>query len=69
MQCATIRLLNIRKQQYARFDMKQIWFINALQLIIMHYNSLTSSDCDIAGKIIELFEFFVHWCSLKSQIV
>ena len=58
MQCATIRLLNIGKIQYALFDMKQIWFINALQLIILHCNPLTSCDCNIAGKLIELFEFF-----------
>ena len=32
-QVKIIRLLNIGKLQYALFDMKQIWFINALQLI------------------------------------
>ena len=58
MQCATIRLFNIGKPQYALFDMKQIWFINVLQLIILHCNPLTSRDCNVTGKIIELFEFF-----------
>ena len=57
MQCATIRLLKIGKLQYhALFDMKQIWFINALQVIIYCIaTTLTSSDCNIAGKLIEFY--------------
>ena len=59
MQCAAMRRLNIGKLQYALFDMKQIWFISALQLIIYCIaTTLTSSDCNIAQKIIKLFEFF-----------
>ena len=38
MQCAPMHLHNIGKLQYAQFDMKQIWFINALQLIILDCN-------------------------------
>ena len=57
MQCATMHLLNIGMLQYALFDIKQIWFINGLWLIILHCNPLTSSDCNIAGKMIELFEY------------
>ena len=59
LQYATMHLLNIGKLQYALYDTKQIWFINALRLIILHGNSLTSSDCNIARKIIKLFEFFL----------
>ena len=63
MQWATIRLLNIGKLQYGLFDMKQIWFINDLRLIILHCNLLTSSGSNIAGKIIKLFEIF-YFCTL-----
>ena len=61
-----MRLLNIGKLQYhVLFDMKQIWFINAPQLIIYCIaTTLTSSDCNIAGKRIELFEFFCFVCTL-----
>ena len=60
MQCATImRLLNIGKQQFALFDIKQTWFITALQLIVYSIaTTLTSSDCKIEEKIIKLFKFF-----------
>ena len=59
MQCATMRLLNISKLQYAPIIMKQIWFKNALDLIIECIaTTLTSSDYNIAEKIIKLFEFF-----------
>ena len=52
-----MHLLNIGKLQFALFDMKQIWFVNALRLIILLTTTLASSDCNIAGKIIKLFEF------------
>ena len=63
-----MRLLSIGKQQYALFDMKQIWFINALRLIKLYCNPLTSSDCNIARKIIELFElfFFLYFCAFSK---
>ena len=68
MQCATMRVLNIIKLQYALFDMKQIWCINAQWLIILHCNPLTSSDCKIAGKTIKLFEFFFVCFSVVLKV-
>ena len=61
-----MHLLNIGKLQYALFDMKQIWFINALQLIIYCIaTTLISSDCTIAGNIMKLFELF--FCILAQS--